>query len=162
MSSAPLRGGVLRWVPGCIPLSLHAPGKAAERAAPKPLNRAFPDACNAAKRSGRLSGIQRNDLPRSGAESRLSQRSPAGQSDSPMSASRSSLPPLGEAERRGGVGVGGGGWARREGDENDAAVGPELPSTPAPDRRRSASGKHPPPRSGFARGGPPRHSIRER
>src|SRR5215217_4482543 len=33
MSSAPLRGGVLRWVPGRIPLSLHAPGKAAERAA---------------------------------------------------------------------------------------------------------------------------------
>src|SRR5215203_4367785 len=37
MSSAPLRGGVLRWVPDRIPLSLHAPGKAAERAAPKPL-----------------------------------------------------------------------------------------------------------------------------
>src|SRR5215207_9181829 len=35
-SSAPLRGGVLRWVPGRIPLSLHAPGKAVERAAPKP------------------------------------------------------------------------------------------------------------------------------
>src|SRR5215218_5549493 len=36
MSLAPLRGGVLRWVPGRIPLSLHAPGKAVERAAPKP------------------------------------------------------------------------------------------------------------------------------
>jgi hypothetical protein len=33
---------LLRWVPGRIPLSLHAPGKAVERAAPKPLNRAFP------------------------------------------------------------------------------------------------------------------------
>src|SRR5215217_7030933 len=30
MSSAPLRGRVLRWVPGRIPLSLHAPGKAVE------------------------------------------------------------------------------------------------------------------------------------
>src|SRR4051812_26358370 len=30
MSLAPLRGGVLRWVPGRIPLALHAPGKAAD------------------------------------------------------------------------------------------------------------------------------------
>jgi hypothetical protein len=30
MSSAPLRGSFLRWVPGRIPLSLHAPGKAVE------------------------------------------------------------------------------------------------------------------------------------
>jgi hypothetical protein len=60
---------------------------------------------------------------------------------------RSSLPPLGEAEWRGGVGVGGG-WARRDGDENGAAVGPGQPSTPAPHRRRSVSGKRPPPRSG--------------
>src|SRR3954465_7452106 len=36
MSLAPLRGSFLRWVPGRIPLSLHAPGKAMERAAPKP------------------------------------------------------------------------------------------------------------------------------
>ena len=36
MSSAPLRGKVLRWVPGRIPLTLHAPGKEVERAAPKP------------------------------------------------------------------------------------------------------------------------------
>ena len=36
ISSAPLRGRVSRWVPGRIPLSLHAPGKAVERAAPKP------------------------------------------------------------------------------------------------------------------------------
>src|SRR4051794_2241472 len=36
MGLAPLRGRVLRWVPGRIPLTLHAPGKAAERAAPKP------------------------------------------------------------------------------------------------------------------------------
>src|SRR5215203_863301 len=78
--------------------------------------------------------------------------------DSPMSASRSSLPPLGEAEWRGGVGVGGG-WARREGAEDDAAVGPGRPSEAAPYRRRSASGKRPPPRSGFARVGPPRHSA---
>jgi len=35
-SLTPLRGGVLRWVPGRIPLSLHAPGKAADGAAPKP------------------------------------------------------------------------------------------------------------------------------
>ena len=32
------------------------------------LNRAFPEACNAAKRSGRLSGTQRQKLPRSGTE----------------------------------------------------------------------------------------------
>src|SRR5829696_1577828 len=64
--------------------------------------------------------------------------------DSPMSASRSSLPPLGEAEWRGGVGVGGG-WARREGAEDDAAVGPGRPSEAAPYRRRSASGKRPHP-----------------
>jgi len=56
----------------------------------------------------------------------------------------------------------GGGWARREADEDDAAVGPGQPSTAALDRRGSASGKHPPPRSGFARVGPPRHSLRER
>src|SRR5215217_2601432 len=31
----------------------------------------------------------------------------------------------------------------------DAAVGPEHPSTPAPDRRRRASGKHPPPPLGL-------------
>ncbi len=68
MSSAPLRGRVLRWVPGRIPLSLHAPGKAVERAGARTLNRAFPEACNAAKRSGRLSGTQRQKLPRSGAE----------------------------------------------------------------------------------------------
>ena len=36
MNLAPLRGGVLRWVPGRIPLTLHAPGKTVERAAPKP------------------------------------------------------------------------------------------------------------------------------
>src|SRR5829696_7900846 len=64
--------------------------------------------------------------------------------DSPMSASRSSLPPLGEAEWRGGVGVGGG-WARRGGDEAAAAVGPGQPSTPAPDRRQSTSGSAPHP-----------------
>src|SRR4051794_24653911 len=29
MGLAPLRGRVLRWVPGRIPLTLHAPGKAA-------------------------------------------------------------------------------------------------------------------------------------
>src|SRR5215204_2529054 len=57
-------------------------------------------------------------------------------------------PPLGEAEWRGGVGVGSG-WASREGDENDAAVGPRQPSTAAPYRRRSASGKRPPPPLGL-------------
>ena len=40
------------------------------------LNRAFPEACNAAKRSGRRSGTQRKNSPRSGAESHLSQRPP--------------------------------------------------------------------------------------
>src|SRR5215203_3476115 len=36
MSSAPLRGRVLRWVPGRIPLALHAPGKAVEGLARTP------------------------------------------------------------------------------------------------------------------------------
>src|SRR5215204_5882098 len=49
------------------------------------------------------------------------------------------------AKPSGGRGRGGGGWARREGDENDAAAGPGQPSTAAPYRRRSASGKHPHP-----------------
>ena len=70
-------------------------------------------------------------------------------------------PPLGEAEWWGGVGVGGG-WARRDADEDDAAVGPGRPSTAAPDRRRSASGSTPHPARGRARVGPPRHSLRER
>src|SRR5215207_7646982 len=61
-----------------------------------------------------------------------------------MSASRSSLPPRGEAEWRGGVGVGDG-WARREGDENDAVVGPALPSTPAPDVDEAPWGSTPHP-----------------
>ena len=43
------------------------------------LNRAFPEACNGAKRSERLSGTQRNKLPRSGAESHLSRGSPLGE-----------------------------------------------------------------------------------
>src|SRR4051812_44592913 len=37
MSLAPLRGGFLRWVPGRIPLSLHASGKAVEGLARTPL-----------------------------------------------------------------------------------------------------------------------------
>ena len=73
MSSVPLRGRVLRWVPGRIPLTLHAPGKAVARAAPNP-QRAFPDACNAAKRSGRRSGTQRQKLPRSGAGPTFAER----------------------------------------------------------------------------------------
>ena len=36
MSSAPLRGSLLRWVPGRIPLALHAPGKAVEGLARTP------------------------------------------------------------------------------------------------------------------------------
>src|SRR5215204_1839055 len=59
MSLAPLRGSLLRWVPGRIPLSLHAPGKAVERAAPKPSTALSPEACNVAERSERLSGTQR-------------------------------------------------------------------------------------------------------
>src|SRR3954470_23476494 len=43
------------------------------------LNRAFPEACNVAKRSGRLSGIQRKKLPRSGAEPTLAEVSQAGE-----------------------------------------------------------------------------------
>src|SRR5215204_2654234 len=70
-----------------------------------------------------------------------------------MPASRSSLPPLGEAEWRGGVGVGGG-WARREGDEAAAAVGPGQPS-PAPDRRQSTSGSAPHPLTNKAPREPP-------
>src|SRR3954447_11747212 len=32
--SEPIRGNILRWVPGSIPLTLHAPGKGAEDHAP--------------------------------------------------------------------------------------------------------------------------------
>src|SRR3954466_7809187 len=73
------------------------------------------------------------------------------------------LPPRARRSRvagGGGGGGGGGGWGGgvgvevADGDEDDAAVGPGHPSTPAPDCRRSASGKRSPPRSGFARVGP--------
>src|SRR5215207_3210021 len=57
------------------------------------------------------------------------------------------LPPPARQSRVAGRGRVGGGWARREGDEGVAAVGPGQPSTAAPDRQRSASGR-PPPRSG--------------
>src|SRR5215207_8446714 len=60
------------------------------------------------------------------------------------------LPPPARRSRVAGRGRVGGGWARREGDEGVAAVGPGQPSTAAPDRQRSASGR------------PPRHSLRER
>ena len=45
----------------------------------EPLNSPFPEACNGAQRSGRVSGTQRKNLPRSGAESHLSQRFPPGE-----------------------------------------------------------------------------------
>ena len=60
----PLRNGAasrrsLALGPGSHSASLHAPGKAADGIGARSLNRAFPEACNAAKRSGRLSGTQR-------------------------------------------------------------------------------------------------------
>ena len=74
MSSAPLRGSFLRWVPGRIPLSLHAPGKAADGIGARSLNSAFPDAWN------ERSGVEGDPGPSARLAKRrllfLSQRSP--------------------------------------------------------------------------------------
>ena len=69
-------------VPGRIPFALHAPGKAAQRSA-RILNDPFLDAWNGAKRSGRQSGTQRKNSPRSSAELHLSQRPPFGRGGAP-------------------------------------------------------------------------------
>src|SRR5829696_1093780 len=49
-ASVPLRGDLLRWVPGRIPLALHAPGKAVERSA-RTLNSPFPGPWSEAERN---------------------------------------------------------------------------------------------------------------
>src|SRR5215207_4873902 len=82
ISLAPLRGGVLRWVPGCIPLALHAPGKAAQRSA-RISQRPFPGRLERSEAEWRQSGTQRKNSPRSSAESHLSQRPPFGRGGAP-------------------------------------------------------------------------------
>src|SRR4051812_44267478 len=78
----------------------------------------------------------------------------SGLPDPQMSASRSSLPPLGEAEWRGGGG-GGGGGAGGGGGGGEGGGGAGRATTPAPSRRRNAPGEDPPPPPRLFRGGPP-------
>jgi len=175
MSLAPLRGGVLRWVPGRIPLALHAPGKAVDGIGANCSNSPFPEACNGAQRSGRLSGTQckdsrsaaysffRQGLSHGEAGARFRRPScpgsarasttlpgPGGASSDEAPAARTSSLPRSRSEWRGGPTRakperGGGRFPRRFVDDKARLSMAALAQPPHHPRRPRAWPSHPPP-----------------